>query len=335
MSTRRDAVSRAKFRHNLVRFTGLQNHHRRVSMLFSFRHGALATLALSAGLLTSVATSTLAQEPAPAPAAAAVAPAPDPATVLATVNGQTITEGDLALAASMVEQQYAQFSPEQRRAAAFMAVLEIKLLVAKATADGIDKDADVQKRLAFLHDRLLHGEVIEKEVSAKITPEEVRARYDKQISETPPVNELRARHILLKTEDEAKEVIKQLDGGADFEALASENTLDPSGKTSGGDLGYFLPTQMVPEFSKAASALEIGAYTKEPVKSDFGWHVIKLEDKRVQQPPSFEQVQNNMRELILREKYFALVNEVRAAAKVEFADQGLKATVEAMDAQQQ
>ncbi len=305
-------------------------------MLFSFRHGALASLALSAGLLASVASTALAQETAPAPAPAeAPEAAPDPATVLATVNGQAITEGDLALAASMVDQQYAQFSPEQRRAAAFMAVLEIRLMVAKAAADGIDQDPDVKKRLNFLHDRLLHGEVIDREVAAKITPEEVRARYDKQISETPPVNELRARHILLKTEDEAKEIIKKLDGGADFEALANENTLDPSGKTSGGDLGYFVPAQMVPEFSKAASALEIGAYTKEPVKSDFGWHVIKLEDKRVQQPPAFEQVQANLRELVLREKYFALVKEARAAAEIEFADEALKTTVEAMDAQQQ
>ena len=105
-------------------------------------------------------------------------------------------------------------------------------------------------------------------------------------------------------------IIKQLDGGAKFEELAKENTTDPSGKTTGGDLGYFGPGQMVPEFEKAAFALEIGAYTKEPVQTQFGWHVIKVEDKRAQQPPAFEQVKDQVR-LVFREKYFALVSDLR------------------------
>ena len=157
--------------------------------------------------------------------------------------------------------------------------------------------------------------MVDKDVADKITDAEVRARYDKQIAETPPVNEVQARHILVKTEEEAHAIIKQLDGGADFEKLANEHTIDPSGKTSGGDLGYFTAGQMVPEFEKAAMALDIGKYTEEPVKTDFGWHVIKLEDKRVQQPPAFEQVKAQIKELVLREKYFALVNELRAKAR--------------------
>ena len=115
----------------------------------------------------------------------------------------------------------------------------------------------------------------------------------------------------MKTKEEAEAIIKQLDGGADFEKLANEHTTDPSGKTTGGDLGYFGPGQMVPEFEKAAFALEIGAYTKEPVQTQFGWHVIKVEDKRAQQPPAFEQVKDQVRSVVLRDKYFALVKSLR------------------------
>jgi peptidyl-prolyl cis-trans isomerase C len=341
MSTRSNTRNRAKFRHNRVGFKALENPHWRVSMLFSYRHGAFAKLALSVGLAALIAGSARAEEPAAAPAAetapaAAAAPAEavDPAKVVATIDGQAVTEGELALALSSVDQQYAQLAPEQRRAAAFMAVMEIKLLVAKAVADGLDKDPEVEQRLAFLHDRALHGEVIEKNVADSITEADIRARYDKTVSETPPVNEVKARHILVKTEEEAREIIKQLDEGADFEKLANEKTLDPSGKTSGGDLGYFTASQMVPEFSEAAMALDIGAYSKEPVKTDFGWHIIKLEDKRAQQPPAYEQVKSRMNELLLREKYFALVNDLRAAAKVEIADEELKKAIDAIDAAQ-
>ena len=151
-----------------------------------------------------------------------------------------------------------------------MAIMEIRLLADKAVAEGLDKDADFQRRMAFLQQRALHSELIDKDVGAKITDEEVRARYDKQMADTPPVNEVKARHILVKTKEEADAIIKQLDGGAEFEELANEHTTDPSGKTTGGDLGYFAPGQMVPEFETAAFALEIGSYTKdagaEPVR---------------------------------------------------------------------
>ena len=304
-------------------------------MLFSPRRAAFAKLALPFSLLAALTGAAAAQETAPAqpPAAEAVpAAAPDPAKVVATIDGQAITEADLALAQASVDQQYAQLPPEQRRAAAFMAIMEIRLLAAKALADGLEKAPDFQRRMAFLQQRALHSEVIDKDVGAKITDEEVRARYDKQMADTPPVNEVKARHILVKTKEEALEIIKQLDGGADFEELANERTTDPSGKTTGGDLGYFAPGQMVPEFEKAAFALDIGAYTKEPIQSQFGWHVIKVEDKRAQQPPAFDQVKNEIRSLVFRDKYFAMVTELRASAKVDVADPELKKAVDAMDA---
>jgi peptidyl-prolyl cis-trans isomerase C len=308
-------------------------------MLKSFRRAPFAAIALPVLMLTLLAGSSLAQEtaPAPAPPAAPAAPAApavrDPAAVVATIEGVAVTEADLTLAEGELGQQFAQLPPEQRRAAAMSAIIEIRLLAAEAIMKGFDKEADFQRRSAFLQSRALHSELVDKEVADKVTEEAVRAYYDKKISETPPVNEVKARHILVKTKEEALEIIKQLDGGAKFEDLANQHTTDPSGKTSGGDLGYFGPGQMVPEFEKAAFALEIGAYTKEPVQSQFGWHIIKVEDKRAQQPPPFEEVRDQFRQAVFREMYFALVKQIRAAAKVEIADPALKAAIEQMDAQ--
>ena len=153
------------------------------------------------------------------------------------------------------------------------------------------------------------------------------------MANTPPVNEVHARHILVKTKEEATAIIKQLDGGAKFEDIAKEKSSDGSA-AQGGDLGWFGPGQMVPEFEKAAFALEVGAYTKEPVQTQFGWHVIKVEDKRAQQPPAFEQVKDQIRSALLRDKYFALVKSARDAAKVEISDAELKKGVDALEKSQ-
>ena len=311
-------------------------------MSFSFRRVAFVRMALPFSLFAALTVSSVAQETAPAapsagePAAEAAKPAaPDPEKVIATIDGKPVTEADLALAQASVDQQYAQLPPEQRRAAAFMAIMEIRLLADKAIAQGLDKDQDFQRRMAFLQERALHSELIDKDVGAKITDEEVRARYDKQMAATPPVNEVKARHILVKTKEEAEAIIKELDGGADFQKLANEHTTDPSGKTSGGDLGYFAPGQMVPEFETAAFALNVGQYTKEPVQSQFGWHVILIEDKRAQQPPAFDTVKDEVRNMVFREKYFAMVGDLRKAAKVDVTDPELKKAVDAMDQAQE
>jgi peptidyl-prolyl cis-trans isomerase C len=301
-------------------------------MQFPFSRPSFAGLGLALGLSALVLSPLAAQETAPAaPDAAAAAKPVDPNAVVATIGGKPITEADLAMAEGELSQQFAQLPAEQRRAAALSAAIEIKVMAAKAVADGLDKDADFQRRAAFLQERALHGEIVEKEVVDKITDDEVRARYDKEIAAQPAVNEVHARHILVKTKEEADAIIKELDGGAKFEDLANKHTTDPSGKTSGGDLGWFGPGQMVPEFEKAAMALEPGSYTKEPVQTQFGWHVIKVEDKRPKQPPAFEQVKDQIRSAVLRDKYFALVKELRAAAKVEIPDAALKKAVDAAE----
>ncbi|ESW68711.1 peptidylprolyl isomerase [Mesorhizobium sp. RSR565B] len=304
-------------------------------MSLLFRRASLASLGLAFGLSALSLSPLMAQEAAPAPANAAAAPAAapvDPNAVIATVNGQKLTEADLGLAEGELSQQFSQLPPEQRRAAALSAAIEIRVMAAQAVATGLDKDPEFQRRMAFLQQRALHGEMVEKGVVDKVTDAEVRARYDQEIASTPPVNEIHARHILVKTKEEAEAIIKQLDGGADFQKLANEHTSDPSGKTNGGDLGWFGPGQMVPEFDKAAVALEIGKYTKEPVQTQFGWHVIKLEDKRTKQPPAFDDVKDQAKQAVIRDKYFALVKQLRGAAKVEIPDANLKKAVDTMEA---
>ena len=196
-------------------------------------------------------------------------------------------------------------------------VIEIRMLASRAKAAGYGDAPEFKQQMAFLEQRALHSSVLEKDIVPQITDEAVRALYDKDISEAKPVNEVKARHILVATKEEAEAIVKQLDEGGNFETIANEKTNDPSGKSNGGDLGYFGPGQMVPEFEKAAFALNVGQYTKEPVQTQFGWHVVKVEDKRVKQPPAFEEVKEQVKSILLREKYFALLKEVRGAATID------------------
>jgi peptidyl-prolyl cis-trans isomerase C len=251
--------------------------------------------------------------------------------VVATVNGQTISEADIALAEAELDPQFSQLAPDQKRAAALSALIEIRLMAAEEEKAGVQDTADFKRRMEFLRLRALHSQYVSDQVASAVTPEQVRARYDKEVAAAPAVNEIRASHILVKTEDEAKAIITELDGGGDFEAIAKEKSQDPGSGAAGGDLGFFGPGRMVPEFEQAAMAIEVGQYSKEPVKTQFGWHVIKVTDKRPQQPPAFEQVQGQLRSIMLREKYFAQVAALRGAAKVEISDPELAKAVEAID----
>lgn len=296
-------------------------------MPFSIRRASFAGLGMLFALATAPVAQGFAQETQP-PAAPTATPV-DPQAVVATINGKPVTEADLKVAEDDLDQQFSQLPPEQRRAAALSATIEIRLLAGEAEAKGLDKDEEFQRRMTFLRERALHSAVVDAEVGKKITDEEVRARYDKEMAAAPAVNEVKARHVLVKTKEEAEAVIKQLDEGAKFEDVAKERSSDGSA-AQGGDLGYFGPGQMVPEFEKAAFALDVGAYTKEPVQSQFGFHVIKVEDKRTKQPPAFEQVKDQVRSMLLRDKYFELVKSLRGAAKVEVADPELKKAIDAM-----
>jgi peptidyl-prolyl cis-trans isomerase C len=257
----------------------------------------------------------------------------DDKKVLAKIGSAEITEAEANMAAVDLDPQFAKLPPEQRRLAAISALIDIKAMALKGADAKLDATDSFKSRMSFLHDRALHNAYFESEVINKITDKEVRARYDKELSATPPENEIHARHILVKTIEEAKDVIKQLDGGASFEELAKAKSTDGAA-AQGGDLGYFSSGQMVPEFEKAAMALEVGAYTKEPVQTQFGFHVVKVEDKRAKQPPEFDKVKDQVRNVVLQENYVKSVKAIRDELKVEYVDPELKAAMAKAEAEQ-
>ena len=250
--------------------------------------------------------------------------------VIAKVGDQPITSGDLDLAATDLGEQFAQLPPEQRKLAVLSALIDIKSLALEAEKAGLAKDKVVEARIAFLRDRALHNAYFQKQGVDGITDEELKARYDAEVAKIKPVEELHARHILVKTKEEAEAIVKKLDAGEDFMKLAAEQSAGPSGP-EGGDLGFFGPGQMVPPFETAAYALEVGTYTKQPVQTQFGWHIIQVTEKRPQKQPEFDAVKDQIRQVIMREKYMALVQKAREDQKVVYVDPKMKTAVEAME----
>ena len=255
--------------------------------------------------------------------AAGTVHAQDTDPVVAKVGSVEIRESEMKLAIAGLDPQLANLPDEQKRVAALSSLVDVKLLAADASKEGLGDDATFKQRIAFLTERELHNAFFKKHVVDSVTPEEVKARYDKEIAAITPEDEVRARHILVKTEEEAKAIIKDLDASKDFIEIAKEKSTDPN-KSEGGDLGYFGKGRMVPEFEAAAFALEKGTYSKEPVQTQFGFHVIKIEDKRKQEPPALEQVESQVRQLVMRDKYLELLEKAKAAAPIEIEDPALK-----------
>lgn len=179
-----------------------------------------------------------------------------------------------------------------------------KIVEIKADSSNITESDLYKERLEEAKTQIARAVFIEQEVSKKVSEEELKAAYDAYAAEQAKVEEASARHILLPTEEEALAVIKSLDDGGDFIELAKEKSTGPSG-SNGGDLGYFKMGEMVPEFEKAAFALEKGTYTKAPIKTQFGYHVIKLDDKRPLQAASYdvmkEELESGLRNKALQE----------------------------------
>ena len=254
--------------------------------------------------------------------------------VVAKVGDLEIHQSELDLAVANLDPQLAQLPDDQKKVAALSAAIDVKLLAGAAAAEKLDQTEDFKKRMAYLQDRELHNAYFKAHVVDTVTPDEVKARYDKEVAALPKQEEVHARHILVKTEDEAKDIIKQLDAGKDFAELAKEKSTDPN-KSEGGDLGYFGHGRMVKEFEDAAFATPVGTYTKTPVKTDFGYHVIKVEDKRDAPPPPFDQVQDQVRQLVMRDKYLDLLNKAKAATKVDIVDENLRKGYEEANKQPQ
>jgi len=172
---------------------------------------------------------------------------------------------------------------------------------------------------------LLYKKVVEEAVP---TDEELKSEYDERIKELPP-NEFRAKHILVEDEAKAKDLIAQLNKGADFAKLATANSTDEGSKATGGELPWFTPEQMVQPFSNAVKQLEVGKYTATPVQSEFGWHVIRLEETRATTPPPFDAVKQQLAPMVNQKKFEKHLDDLVAKSKVERTDQTQAAPAQA------
>ena len=248
--------------------------------------------------------------------------------VVAKVGELEITTQELAFAESELSREFAQVPAEKRTAAILAALIDIKLLANRAAVEGLDEKESFKARMAFVQSRNLHNLYFQETIVANVTDEEVRERFDNEIAAMAPESEIKARHILVASEEEAKAIVAELAQGKDFAELAKEKSTGPSG-ANGGDLGFFGKGQMVPEFEEAAFGLENGKFTTTPVKTQFGWHVILKEEEREKPKPEFEQVTDQIRQAVYREKYFDLAKQAREETKVEILDAELKSAVEA------
>lgn len=246
---------------------------------------------------------------------------PDP--VVAKVGDLEIHQSELDVAIANLDPQLGQLPDEQKKVAALSGAIDVKLFAKDAAAEKLDETDDFKARMRYLTDRELHGAYFKKHVVDTVTPEEIKARYEKEVAALPKEEEIHARHILVKTEEEAKAVIAELDAGKDFAEVAKEKSTDPN-KSEGGDLGFFGKGRMVKEFEAAAFAQEIGTYSKTPVKTDFGFHVIKVEEKRLAPPPAFDQVQPQIRNLVMRDRYLEILSKARETQGVEILDEALR-----------
>ena len=274
---------------------------------------SLAALALVAVPLGGIAAlPALAQTSAPA---AGEKKAED--VVVAVVNGQKVMRSEVEMMAASLPPQYRQMPMQLIFPALLDQVINTKLLAGEGRKAGLQNDAEVKRRMTMIEDRLIQDAYEQKEIAKQITPAALKARYDKQVAGMPAEEEINARHILVKTEDEAKVIIADLKKNADFAKLAKEKSTDTGSGANGGELGWFKKGDMVGEFAEAAFKLKKGEVSAAPVKTQFGFHVIKLEDRRPAKPPTFEDMEDELRTQMEREIGSQMVDQMRAKAQIE------------------
>jgi peptidyl-prolyl cis-trans isomerase C len=242
------------------------------------------------------------------------AAAADP-KVLATIDGAPITEDDLNIAMEDIGPGLPQkLDGPARQRYVLDYLIDMRLVAKKAAADKMDSGPTFERRLAYYHDKLAM-EALFSDIAAKAATDEAEHKaYDEAAKAQPPVQEVHARHILVPTEDEAKAALARIKNGEDFAKVATELSKDPG--SEGGDLGWFTKDRMVPEFADAAFKMEPGQVS-DPVKSQFGWHIIKVEGKRMKSFPSFEQVKDQAARYVVQKAQADLIGKLHETAKIE------------------
>ncbi len=235
--------------------------------------------------------------------------------VIANVNGDNITESQLEIAATQSKVDYKNITPEQRKLLT-EALINRQLVLQQAIKAGFDKKPEIAARVKALIDSYIAANYLATIAEGfKISDAEIKAFYDKNVLHNSS-KEFKARHILVKTEAEAMALINQLENGADFSKLAKEKSIDTGSGTKGGDLGWFGENDMVKPFAKVIATLKKGELSKKPVQSQFGWHVIILDDERITPPPPLESVKAGIEKILIKEKLNKYLDDLNAKAKV-------------------
>ncbi|MDR6951995.1 peptidyl-prolyl cis-trans isomerase C [Ancylobacter sp. 3268] len=290
--------------------------------------GALALILGAALVLPGAPVQAQTAPAASTQAPAQTAPAQAADTVLATVNGTAITRADVtAAAAELGPNLPPQIQGPARDEYVLGFLIDLTAMAQAAEAQKLDETADFKRQLEFIKKRVLMQAALEQAAKAAVTDEALKKTYDEALKQQKPEEEVHARHILFRAdandkaaseaaEKKAKDVEARLKKGEDFAKLAGELTEDPSGKQDGGDLGFFTKDQMVPEFAEKAFSMKPGDIS-EPVKTQFGWHVIKVEEKRQKPLPTFDEVRPQIEQYLVQKAQADAVQKTRDAAKVE------------------
>ena len=247
--------------------------------------------------------------------------------VVATVNGKPVTDADLAVAESEIGPDMGSMPDDQKKMSLLEFLIDNQLFAEAAEQSKLAEGPAFESRLAYLKRRALRELYFEKVIKGAVSDADARKLYDDQVKLIKPEEEAQARHILVDTEDVAKQVAQKLKDGGDFAALAKEFSKDPGSKDNGGDLGYFARGQMVPQFEEAVFKLNKGDVS-DPVKTQFGWHIIKLEDKRTKAPPAFDVVKDRILQSMLLQKASQTAVDLRSKAKIEYVDPAIKKAVD-------
>ena len=239
--------------------------------------------------------------------------------VVAKVSGVEIRQSDLAMAEEDMGQQAQALTGDARRDYLVAYIADVILAAKAAETKKVQDQKEFKSRIAFIRNKLLMETLLLAEGKAAVTDQSMKKVYDEAVTQMGAEQEVRARHILVPTEDEAKAVLAEIKKGTDFAELAKQKSKDPGAAAEGGDLGYFAKEQMVPEFAEAAFKMDKGQLS-EPVKTQFGWHVIKVEDKRTKPVPEFDKVKDQIETFVMRKAQGEYIAKLRDGAKIERMD---------------
>jgi peptidyl-prolyl cis-trans isomerase C len=247
--------------------------------------------------------------------------------VVAKVNGKTITEADVKLAEAEIGSDLGSLPDATRRRVLVEYLIENQLFADAAEQAKLASGADFDGRMQYWRRRALRDTYFDKSVKGAVGEDEAKRFYDEQVKLIKPEEEVKARHILVESQDKAKEIAEKIAHGADFGAMAKEFSKDPGTKDEGGSLGYFGRGQMVPQFEEAAFKLQKGDVS-QPVETQFGWHLIQIEDRRERKPPDFAAIKDRLIASMIHRKAQEVAASLRGAAKIEYVDAEIKKQVE-------